>query len=85
MAIGCQRPAATTSPSPLSVVPSKSLTRHHKSLGLLHAEHLPTALAHYPNVAALNLSLCLRVTNAFLTIVDVAHGNVLRSLGLSKS
>lgn len=60
-------------------------SRHRKSLRPLRAEHLPTALARYPGAAALDLSLCPRVTDASLAVVAAARGDALRSLDLSRS
>ncbi|KAI3441434.1 uncharacterized protein J3R85_002345 [Psidium guajava] len=60
-------------------------SRHRKVLRPLRSEHLPTILSRYPNVTALDLSLCPRVTDASLGIIAGARGDALRSVDLSNS
>lgn len=47
-------------------------SHHQKFLRPLCTEHLPTALAPCPNAAALDMSLCPRVTDASLAVVAAA-------------
>ncbi|OAY62570.1 F-box/LRR-repeat protein 3 [Ananas comosus] len=60
-------------------------SRHRRALRPLRAELLPAALARYPAVSRLDLSLCRRVGDAALGCVAAALRSTLRSIDLSRS
>ncbi|URE44519.1 Leucine Rich Repeat family protein [Musa troglodytarum] len=60
-------------------------SRHRRALTPLRSGLLPAALARYPSVSRLDLSLCPSVTDAALASVGGALRSSLRSINLSRS
>ncbi|CAL9123829.1 unnamed protein product [Musa acuminata var. zebrina] len=60
-------------------------SRHRRALTPLRSGLLPAALARYPSVSRLDLSLCPSVTDAALASVGGALRSSLRSIDLSRS
>ncbi|CAA0836241.1 F-box/LRR-repeat protein 3 [Striga hermonthica] len=60
-------------------------SRHRSYLKPLRSEHLAKALGRYPHTAALDLSMCPRVTDFSLGIISTRCRGMLRSINLSRS